>query len=272
MQDNKKSKTLIGVFDSGVGGLSVWRELIKILPDSPFIYVSDSAFCPYGFRTQEEIIKRTKSITEFLISKRVSIIVIACNTATAAAIDTLRKDYDISFIGMEPAIKPAAIHSKTGVIGVLATQGTFKGKLYHKTLDRFASDITVIEQVGAGLVELVEAGKIHGKKTKDLLKKYLDPMIAAKADHIVLGCTHYPFLIDEIKKITGENIVIVDPAPAVAQHVFNTLVQSGQISNKILDPSHQTTFFSTGSTKNLEKMAKSIIPSIPQELFFKNII
>lgn len=272
MQDNKGSKTIIGIFDSGVGGLSVWKELIRILPNNPFIYVSDSAYCPYGFRSQNEIISRAKSISEFLISNGVSLIVVACNTATAAAIERLREDYDIPFIGMEPAVKPAALHSKSGTIGVLATQGTLMGKLYHRTLDRFASDINVIEQVGTGLVELVEAGEIHGAKTRELLKKYIDPMTAANADHIVLGCTHYPFLSEEIKKIAGENVVIVDPAPAVALHTFNILSQYDLISDEIMDNSRQTTFYSTSTTKNLVMMAKSILPTIPQDLFIqKNI-
>ena len=270
MENNIKGRSsVIGIFDSCVGGLSVWNELIKILPNNPILYLSDSAYCPYGHRSQEEIISRAKAITEFLISKGASLIVIACNTATAAAIDTLRESYEIPFIGMEPAVKPAALHSKSGVIGVLATQGTFKGKLYHRTLDRFASDIKVVEMIGTGLVELVEAGETHGAKTRELLKRYIDTMIAGNADHIVLGCTHYPFLLDEIQKIAGEDIVIVDPAPAVAQHTFNTFAQNDLISDEKLDPSRQTLFYSTGSIENLIKMAKSILPSIPRELFIK---
>lgn len=267
MEDTKGKSPLIGIFDSGVGGLSVWKELIKIVPDNPILYLSDSAYCPYGPRSQEEIIARAKAITEFLISKGVTLIVIACNTATAAAIDTLRKSYKVPFIGMEPAVKPAALHSKSGVIGVLATQGTFKGKLYHRTLEHFASDINVIEKIGTGLVELVESGETNSEKTKELLKRYIDPMIAGKADHIVLGCTHYPFLLDAIKEIAGEEVVIVDPSPAVAQHTLDILAQNGSVSDEKIDSSLQTTFYSTGSIDNLARMAKSILPSIPDDHF-----
>lgn len=267
MENAKVKPSLIGIFDSGVGGLSVWRELVKIVPDNPMLYISDSAYCPYGPRSQEEIIERAKKITDFFISKGVSLIVIACNTATAASIDTLRKCYDIPFVGMEPAVKPAALHSKSGVIGVLATKGTFNGKLYHRTLERFATDITVIERIGTGLVEMVESGDIDSENTRTLLRKYIDPMIAGNADHIVLGCTHYPFLHDVIQEIAGKDIVIVDPAPAVAQQALNMLSRYGSISDEKIDPPLQTRFYSTGSTDNLERLAKSIVPSIPEDHF-----
>lgn len=272
MEVIKGRKPIVGIFDSGVGGLSVWRELVKILPGNSFLYLSDSAFCPYGPRPQEEVIARAKLITDFFISKGVSLIVVACNTATAAAIDSLRESYELPFIGMEPAVKPAALHSKSGVIGVLATQGTFNGKLYHKTLERFASDISVIEKAGTGLVELVEAGLINDKKTSDLLKFYIEPMIAGGADHIVLGCTHYPFLKEEIQKITGNDIIVVDPAPAVAQHTYNTMMQLGLVSREKLDPLRQTIFYSTGPDENLKRVAGSILPSIPLEQFIENSI
>jgi glutamate racemase len=266
----KVSNTVIGIFDSGVGGLSVWKELVRILPNVSFVYASDNAYCPYGTKSQDDVIFHTKAITEFLISKGALLIVVACNTATAAAISTLRKDYDIPFIGMEPAVKPAALHSKSGVIGVLATQGTLRGKQYNTTLETYASDIKVIGQVGTGLVELVEAGDIHGSKTKELLKKYIDPMILEKADHIVLGCTHYPFLREEIQKIAGDNVIIVDPAPAVALHTYNTLAKNNLIFGDKIEPSRQTIFYSSGPIDSLVNMAHSILPSIPNELFIKN--
>ncbi len=272
MEETRKapSPSIIGIFDSGVGGLSVWKELIKVVPGNPMLYLSDNAYCPYGPRTQEEVIARTKKISDFFISKGAEIIVVACNTATAAAIDALRKNYDVPFIGMEPAVKPAALHSKSGVIGVLATQGTFKGKLYHRTLERFASDVKVIEKIGTGLVELVESGETDTKKTKEFLKQYIDPMVAGKADHIVLGCTHYPFLKNAIQEVAGNDIVIVDPAPAVAHHTFNILVQNGMFSSEHIDPSIQTKFYSTGISDNLVRMVKSIIPSVPKENFYNN--
>ena len=263
------SKPLIAIFDSGVGGLSVWRELIAILPDYHFIYLADNAYCPYGPRPQEEVIARTSLITDFFISQGASLIVIACNTATAAAIDSLRMSYDIPFIAMEPAVKTAALHSKSGVIGVLATLGTFNGKLYHRTLERFASDIKVIEKAGTGLVELVEAGETSSTQARDLLKHYIEPMLKEGADHIVLGCTHYPFLTDEIRKITGDDVVIVDPAPAVALHTYNTLQQHGVVSEEKPDTLTQTIFYSTGPKENLMRVAKSILNAIPDEQFIE---
>ncbi|MCL2132709.1 MAG: glutamate racemase, partial [Bacteroidales bacterium] len=184
----------VGLFDSGVGGLSVWRELSRLLPFEHTVYYADTAFCPYGPKRKEEIIARAVHISDFLLAKQVKLIVAACNTATAAAIDYLRKHYEIPFVGMEPALKPAALLSKSGVVGVLATQGTFKGRLYHETAERFAANTVIIEQCGDGLVELIEAGKINTPEMEALLHKYIDPMIAAGADYIVLGCTHYPFL------------------------------------------------------------------------------
>lgn len=210
---------MIGVFDSGVGGLSVWREMIKLMPGERFVYVSDSGHCPYGPKPREEVIKRACKITEYLIERGADMIVVACNTATAAAIECLRASYTIPFVGMEPAVKPAALNTSTGVIGVLATQGTFKGELYLRTLHKFAVNATVIEQIGEGLVELVEEGKTNTPAAKELLKKYLIPMMERHADHLVLGCTHYPFLIEAIQSIIGDKMVIVNPAPAVAKRV-----------------------------------------------------
>ncbi|MEG0519152.1 MAG: glutamate racemase [Bacteroidales bacterium] len=210
---------MIGVFDSGVGGLSVWREMIKLMPGERFVYVSDSGHCPYGPKPREEVIKRSCKITEYLIERGADMIVVACNTATAAAIEYLRTSYTIPFVGMEPAVKPAALNTSTGVIGVLATQGTFKGELYLRTLHKFAVNATVIEQIGEGLVELVEEGKTNTPAAKELLKKYLIPMMERHADHLVLGCTHYPFLIEAIQNIIGDKMIIVNPAPAVAKWV-----------------------------------------------------
>lgn len=210
---------MIGVFDSGVGGLSVWREMIKLMPDERFVYVSDSGHCPYGPKPREEVIDRSRKITEYLINRGVDMIVVACNTATAAAIESLRSSYTIPFVGMEPAVKPAALNTSTGVIGVLATQGTFKGELYLRTLHKFAANATVIEQIGEGLVELVENGRTNTPEAEELLKKYIIPMMERHADHLVLGCTHYPFLIEAIQKIVGNKMIILNPAPAVAKRV-----------------------------------------------------
>ena len=242
----------IGIFDSGVGGLSVWKEIVKLLPTCSTIYVSDNGYCPYGPRPVEEVIERTKIISQFLVDKGCDLIVVACNTATAAAIDTLRATYHIPFVGMEPALKPAALHSHTGVVGVLATKGTFGGRLYKETSQRFASHVQVIERVGEGLVELVEQGLIDAPQTIALLHQYIDPMIEAGADHLVLGCTHYPFLIPAIERITQGRMVIIDPAPAVAQRVQLLLYQIEYSGNLQVVPTPEHTFYATGSDASLE--------------------
>ena len=211
---------MIGIYDSGLGGLSVLKEMIALPLDGDFLYFADSRYCPYGLKTNRFIRTRAKAVSQFLINQGADMIVVACNTATAAAIATLRKQFDVPFVGMEPAIKPAILNTKTGVVGVLATAVTFTGELYHKTLAQYASaqgDVKVIEQVGYGLVEAVEGGRIHAEETITLLHKYIDPMIKAGADHIVLGCTHYPFLTEEIERITAGRAAIVNPAPAVAR-------------------------------------------------------
>ncbi len=214
---------MIGVYDSGGGGLSVLKELIREMPGEDYDYFSDGANCPYGPKPPQEIILRARTVTEDFLRRGTEMVVVACNTATAAAIADLRARYLIPFIGMEPAIKPAALHSASGVVGVLATAGTFKGRLYLSTLARFASDVKVIEQVGTGLVEAVERGDFDSPQLIALLRSYIEPMVAAGADHIVLGCTHYPFLEDAIRRIAGAGVTIVNPAPAVARHARKVL-------------------------------------------------
>jgi len=214
---------MIGVYDSGQGGKSVLKELVAIMPGEDFIYYADSAYCPYGPKDPEFIIERACRISELLISKGCEMIVVACNTATAAAISYLRNHYPIPFIGMEPALKPAALHSKSGVVGVLATSGTFKGKLYLETLARFSSEVKVIQRVGEGLVETVEKGILDGPKVENMIHACIDPMIEAGADHIVLGCTHYPFLQPVIERIAGPDVNVINPAPAVAKQAKRIL-------------------------------------------------
>ncbi len=239
----------IGLLDSGIGGLSVWREVVRLLPHERTVYYADTAHCPYGPKTQEEIIGRAVHITDWLLARQAKLIVVACNTATAAAIDHLRTHYTIPFVGMEPAVKPAALLSQSGVVGVLATRGTFKGRLYHETSERFAGHVKIIEQPGDGLVELIEAGKTDTPEMTALLHTYIDPMIAAGADHIVLGCTHYPFLIPAIRKITGDKVTLLDPAPAVAQRVKSLLEQQGLLNNSEAPGQHE--FYSDEKPFNL---------------------
>ncbi len=254
---------MIGVYDSGVGGLSVWRELYRIMPEQDYLYVSDGANCPYGTKPIEFIIERADAITRFFLSKGAEVVVIACNTATAAAVEYLRGKYPIPFVGMEPAIKPAALASKTGVVGVLATANTFKGSLYNNTREEFASNIKVIEKVGEGLVEFVESGQTEGPEVEKVLHKYIDPMIEAGADAIVLGCTHYPFLEPVIGKIASEEVSIINPAPAIALQTKRVL--DSLESRK--SPSSQCLFYSTGDTSVMRSMVSKIVPSVPDQAF-----
>jgi glutamate racemase len=256
------SEAPIGLFDSGVGGLSVWREVVKLLPCEHTVYYADSAYCPYGQKSSGEIIERSDRIMDFLTGQhQCKLIVVACNTATAAAIDHLRAAYPLPFVGMEPAVKPAALHSVTGVVGVLATQGTFKGRLYHETLERFAGHVQIIEQPGDGLVELVESGHTGGEEAQTLLEKYIRPMLQANIDHLVLGCTHYPFLIPAIRKITGNRVTILDSAPAVAQRVKFLLSQDRLLNVSGDKARHE--FFSSGDINSITDWICQFTPHIP---------
>ena len=222
---------MIGIFDSGSGGLSVLREVLKLLPGEKFVYYADNAHCPYGEKTPEFIQGRCRAITEYLLSRGARIIVVACNTATAAAITTLRNEYPVKFIGMEPAVKPAALSSKTGVIGVLATAGTLKGSKYLTTKGIYEDDVEIVEHVGQGFVELVENGILDGPQAEETVRKSLRPLLDAGADRIVLGCTHYPFLRNVIQRIAGPDVQIIDPAPAVAKHLSEVMKEEGLLSS-----------------------------------------
>lgn len=213
----------IGVFDSGVGGISIWKEIHQLLPNESTIYLADSINAPYGQKSKQEIINLCVKNTELLLEKGCKIIVVACNTATTNAIKHLRKTYDVPFIGIEPAIKPAALNSKTKTIGILATKGTLTSELFNNTTELYSENIKIIEQVGLGLVELIESGNIDSNEMTDLLTKYLTPMIRENIDYLVLGCSHYPFLIPKIKKIIPENISIIDSGKAVAKQVQSIL-------------------------------------------------
>ena len=215
---------MIGIFDSGVGGLSVFREIRKVLPEQSYIYYSDNAHCPYGEKSREYITDRTREITRFLLGKGCEIIVVACNTATAAAIKTLREEFPVKFIGMEPAIKPAAHLTRTGVVGVLATAGTLKATKYIDTREKWAADVRIVEHIGQGFVELVENDKVCGPEAEEVVKASLLPLLEAGADTIVLGCTHYPFLKSVIRNVVGERgVQIIDSGEAVEKRVESLL-------------------------------------------------
>ena len=223
---------MIGLFDSGSGGLSVLREIVRLLPDEKYVYYSDNAHCPYGEKSPEFIRERCREIVRLLLDKGADIIVVACNTATAAAIQVLREEFPVRFIGMEPAVKPAALGTRTGVVGVLATAGTLKGSKYLTTKGNFEDGCTIVEHVGQGFVELVENGNLEGEAAEDVVRSSLQPLLDAGADTIVLGCTHYPFLLPVLRKLAGPGVRFIDPAPAVARHLIYVMVQERLLSER----------------------------------------
>lgn len=214
----------IGLFDSGIGGTSIWREIHQLLPNENTIFLADNKNTPYGQKNKEEIIYLSFKNTEYLLEKNCKLIVVACNTATTNAIKELRQKYDVPFIGIEPAIKPAANNSKTQIIGVLATKGTINSDLFNKKITEF-SNIQIIEQIGEGLVQLIEEGNMESHQMTFLLNKYLIPMVEANIDYLVLGCTHYPYLLPQIKKILPDSIRIIDSGAAVARQTQHLLYE-----------------------------------------------
>jgi glutamate racemase len=210
----------IGIFDSGVGGLSVWREVVRQLPNEQTIYVADQAHVPYGTRSLAEVRGFAKEITHFLLAQGARVIVVASNTSSAAALYYLREMFpDVSFVGMEPALKPAIERTRTGAVGVLATPATFQGELFTNLVKRYVNEGWVLSQACPGLVDAVEAGALDTPDTTALLAKYLNPMIEANVDQLALGCTHYPFLRPAIERLMGSGVEIIDPAPSVARQV-----------------------------------------------------
>lgn len=220
----------IGLFDSGIGGTSIWKEINTLLPNENTIYLADSKNAPYGQKSKDEIIALSKKNTEFLLNQNAKLIVVACNTATTNAIDELRASYDVPFIGIEPAIKPAAKSSETHTIGILATKGTLSSELFSKSVLNYPTT-KIVEQVGFGLVQLIEEGKMNSKEMTLLLKSYLEPMVKENIDYLVLGCSHYPYLIPQIKKIIPKHIKIIDSGEAVARQTKNVLMETNLLSN-----------------------------------------
>lgn len=213
----------IGVFDSGVGGLSVLHHIRQTLPNERLIYVADSGHVPYGDKTASYIEQRSIALTRFLLSQGAEAIVIACNTATAAAAARLRRDFQCPIIGMEPAVKPAVAASRSGVVGVLATTGTLESARFAALLERYGGEVEIVTQGCPGLVEQVERGDLHGTKTRELVARYTAPLLDRGADTLILGCTHYPFLAPLIREVAGEDIVLVDTGAAVARHLQRRL-------------------------------------------------
>jgi glutamate racemase len=220
----ERTRAPIGVFDSGVGGLSVLRAIRRDYPHEPVLFVADQEHVPYGSRPMSEVRSFSEAITRFLLAQGAKLIVVACNTASAAALHHLRRTFpEVPFVGMEPAVKPAAEHTHSGVVGVLATSATFQGELYASVVERFASGVTLLQSTCPGLVTQIEAGYLDTPETRGILNEALQPMLLQGIDTVVLGCTHYPFVIPQIQEIVGPQVRVIDPAPAVSRQVGRLL-------------------------------------------------
>ncbi|WP_299226774.1 glutamate racemase [uncultured Psychroserpens sp.] len=252
------SKAPIGIFDSGIGGTSIFKEMHTLLPFENSIYLADSRHAPYGNKSKQEIINLSIKNTENLLSKGCKIIVVACNTATTNAIGYLRATYNIPFIGIEPAIKPAALNTKTKTIGILATKGTLTSKLFHQTTDLYSNGIRVIEQIGDGIVPLIETGKTESEQMRELLKIYLKPMIEANIDHLVLGCTHYPYLIPLLIEMLPKQVKIIDSGLAVARQTKSILDQHQLLNKTLIKPINM--FYTNGSVQVLRSIINQKFP------------
>ncbi len=246
----------IGVFDSGVGGLSVWREIVRQLPHERTLYVADQAHVPYGCRSLDEVREFAEKITRFLLDQGARIIVIASNTTSAAALYHLRETFlDVPFVGMEPALKPAIEQTRTGTVGVIATHATFQGELFASLVKRCTEEVCLLSQACPGLVDAVEAGALDCHETEGLLERYLSPMMEAHVDQLVLGCTHYPFLRPAIERLMGPGTAVIDPAPAVARQVAHVLIQGEPKTPSSIDPNPcgyndgKHTFYTSGDVK-----------------------
>lgn len=232
MTSGVKASDPIGFFDSGVGGLCIRDAVRSLLPREDTVYIADSANCPYGNRPPEEIVSLARGLVKALLAKSCKMVVVACNTATAAAVDTLRREWPgVPFVGMEPAVKPAALRSKTGVVGVLATQGTFNGRLYRETSARFAKKTTVLTVVADEFVTLVERGELEGPRAEAIVRAKVEPLLAAGADNLVLGCTHFPHLGPLITRVAAGRATIIEPSAAVARQVRRLLADRGLLND-----------------------------------------
>ncbi len=218
----------VGIFDSGVGGISVLRAVREQMPEESIVYLGDQIHIPYGPRPMSQIREFSEAITHFLLGQGAKIIVVACNTASAAALKYLRQKFpEIPFVGMEPAVKPAAERTQTGKVGVLATPATFQGALYASVVERFANGVVLFQSTCPGLVQQIEQGNLNGEETRKILLDSLLPMLENEIDTVVLGCTHYPFVIPLIQQIVGEGVRVIDPAPAVAKQTGRLLEARG---------------------------------------------
>lgn len=248
----------IGIFDSGVGGLSVLRAIRQQLPGEALLYLADQAHVPYGPRPLEEVRSFSEEIVRFLLSRGAKLIVVACNAASAAALHSLRQTFpQVPFVGMEPAVKPAAERSQSRVVGVLATPATFQGALYASVVERFAQDVSLLQHTCPGLVAQIEAGHLDAWETRRILEDALRPMLSQGIDTVVLGCTHYPFVIPLIQEIVGPQVRVIDPAPAVARQVGRVLEARGLLN--LGDTPGEIVYFTSGDSIELRDLLPRLI-------------
>ncbi len=248
----------LGVFDSGVGGLSVLRAIRQLLPAEDLLYFADQAHVPYGPRPMEQVRAFAQGITRFLLSRGAKLVVVACNAASAAALHALRQSFpQVPFVGMEPAVKPAAGTSRSGVVGVLATPATFQGALYASVIERFAQGVTVLQHTCPGLVAQIEHGDLDTPQTRRILEEALLPMLAQGIDTVVLGCTHYPFVIPVIEEIVGDGVRVIDPAPAVARQVQRLLAGRGLLSGS--QQRGSVRYYTSGDAQALEQLLPRLV-------------
>lgn len=249
----------IGMFDSGVGGTSILKEIHELMPLERIIYLADSQNAPYGRKSKDEIIELAFKNTDLLLEMGCKIIVVACNTATTNAIDELRKKYKIPFIGIEPAIKKAALASSKKSIGILATKGTLTSELFTKTSSLYTKDIKTIEVIGTGLVEAIESGKVLEASTEKLLKEIMQPIIEKDIDYLVLGCTHYPYLIPQLEKILPSHVKIIDSGKAVARQTKTIL----EVNNQLTEVQQDSPVFYTNKNP---RILKRFVGDISEEI------
>lgn len=254
-------KTPLGIFDSGIGGMTLLPAIASLLPHENILYVADEAYSPYGEKSQKELLERTRIITQQLIAEGCKLIVVACNTATTQVIEQLRNEFSLPFVGIEPGIKPAAQHSKSGVIGVLATQGTLNSPMYLKLVTQFKNEIKVVEQIGHGLVNCIEDNKMDSSETRARLTNFLAPMLTAGIDTLLLGCTHYPFLIPLLKELLPEQVTIMDNSAAIARQIKRTLTKHNIVNrSKTKGITH---FYSTQKNNRLVNFVVQEVTHLP---------
>jgi glutamate racemase len=251
----RRQSGAIGIFDSGVGGLSVMNEIAKELPQEDVVYFADSVHCPYGRRTYQEIERLARGVVTFLLSQAAKVIVVACNTASAAALYHLRETFSVPIVGMEPAVKPAAERTDSRVVGVIATEATFQGALFASLVERFAANVEVLTQTCPGLVERVEEGLVDEAGIEEMLRGYLQPMVEQGIDSLVLGCTHYPFLKPLIREIVGDGVEIIDPSPAVARQTGRVLEKEGLLRK---GGQGRYTFYTSGDPQVFARLVEGL--------------